>query len=41
MPGGVEKACHWCISKIASSGVSPAVRLHPDEAASGQGRADR
>uniref|UniRef100_A0A8C9EEU2 Transmembrane protein 272 n=1 Tax=Phocoena sinus TaxID=42100 RepID=A0A8C9EEU2_PHOSS len=19
MPGGVEKACHWCISKIASS----------------------
>uniref|UniRef100_A0A8D1PEF3 Uncharacterized protein n=1 Tax=Sus scrofa TaxID=9823 RepID=A0A8D1PEF3_PIG len=60
MPGGVERACHWCISKIASSacfvfllfaflalplsmaftGVSPAVRLHPDEAASGQGRAD-
>uniref|UniRef100_A0A8C0E1Q6 Transmembrane protein 272 n=1 Tax=Balaenoptera musculus TaxID=9771 RepID=A0A8C0E1Q6_BALMU len=60
MPGGVEKACHRCISKIASNacfvfllctflalplsmaftGVSPAVQLHQDEAASVQGRGD-
>uniref|UniRef100_A0A8C3VSF9 Transmembrane protein 272 n=1 Tax=Catagonus wagneri TaxID=51154 RepID=A0A8C3VSF9_9CETA len=39
MPGGV-KACHRYISKIASNGVSPAVRLHQDDAASVQGCGD-
>uniref|UniRef100_A0A8D2EKR0 Transmembrane protein 272 n=1 Tax=Theropithecus gelada TaxID=9565 RepID=A0A8D2EKR0_THEGE len=41
MPGGLEKTCHQCISKIASNGVSPVVRLHQDEAAAVQGGGDR
>uniref|UniRef100_A0A7N5KIV4 Transmembrane protein 272 n=1 Tax=Ailuropoda melanoleuca TaxID=9646 RepID=A0A7N5KIV4_AILME len=41
MPGGLEKACYQCILKIASNGVSPAVRLQQDEAASVQGHGDR
>uniref|UniRef100_A0A673SWH5 Uncharacterized protein n=1 Tax=Suricata suricatta TaxID=37032 RepID=A0A673SWH5_SURSU len=40
VPGGLEKACHRCVLKIASNSIPLTVGLHQAEAACGHGRGD-